>query len=68
MKSTLTVVFGSMFFVAGVASACPYMDGSKEITYLQPQQDEQSLVEHERKVDPNLLVELKKEDQHIATN
>jgi hypothetical protein len=68
VKSTLTVVCGGMLFVAGVAFACPYMDGKKELTYLQPEQGEQSLVEHDRQVDSNLLVELKKEKQETATN
>jgi len=68
VKSTLTVVCGSMLFVAGVASACPFMDGNKELTYLQPQHGEQSLVEHDRQVESNLLVELKKDKQETATN
>ena len=68
VKSTLTVVCSGLLLVAGVASACPYMDSSKQVTHLQPQQGEQSLVQHERNVEPNLLVELKKEKQRTATN
>lgn len=68
MKSTLTVVFSSMILVAGSVSACPLMDGGKEITYLQPKQGEQSLVEHERKVEPDLLVQLADKKQETTTN
>jgi len=68
VKSTLTVLIGSTMLFAGTALACPYSDKSQEMTYLEPHQKQQNMVEHERKIDDNLLVELKKESQDTATN